>query len=344
MLAVNTTLVSVIIPCRNERGTIEGILESLRTQTYTGSFEVVIADGMSTDGTSEFVTKLIASANYPFAVSVVQNEKQTIPSGLNTAVRAARGDVIIRIDCHARISEDYIEQIVHALQQPNYDLVGPSIRIIPGDASPMAEAISILTASKLGSGGSASRTQITSPVPVAHAAMSSYRRHVWESLQGYDERLLTNEDFDFDYRATQLGLGVYSLPQPTFYTMARPTLTALAKQRWRYGWWKAAVLAKYPRSLHVRQAIPMLVLIALTVLVVTSMVNQSVVEPLLYLVYVYTAICAMSALHTLSTLSSVVGGLRTAVTTLVLAPVIYAVIHGLWAAGAVAGLVGNRRL
>jgi hypothetical protein len=126
--------------------------------------------------------------------------------------------------------------------------------------------------------------------------------------------------------------------------MARPTLTALAKQRWRYGWWKAAVLAKYPRSLHVRQAIPMLMLIALTVLVVASMVNQSVVEPLLYLVYVYTAICAMSALHTLSTLSSVVGGLRTAVTTLVLAPVIYAVIHGLWAAGAVAGLVGNRRL
>jgi glycosyltransferase involved in cell wall biosynthesis len=344
MPAITTSRVSVVIPCRNERGTVERILESLRQQTYSEAFEVVIADGMSIDGTPEFIATLVASSGYPFEVHVVQNEKKTIPSGLNAAVRAARGDVIIRIDCHSELSNDYIERIVDALQQPGFDLVGPSIRIIPGGDSPVAQAISMLTASKLGSGGSASRTHLTHPVQVAHAAMSSYRRHIWETLGGYDERLLTNEDFDFDYRATLKGAAVYSLPRPMFYTMARPTLKGLTRQRWRYGWWKAAVLSAYPQSLHARQAIPILGLLGFVTLGIITVCSPSHLELLVYLSYMYAAVCAVSALHTLSTTREWTGKTRTVLATLVLAPLIYAIIHGVWAAGAVAGLVANRRL
>lgn len=342
MSAMNTSLVSVVIPCRNERHTIEHILDNLQSQRYQGAFEVVIADGMSTDGTREHIASLVNTRSYSFAVHVVQNAHKTIPSGLNTAVRASRGDVIVRVDCHSRISNDYIERIIEALQQPGFDLVGPSIRIIAGGASPVAEAISVLTSSKLGSGGSASRTHLTHPVRVAHAAMSSYRRSVWDKLGGYDESLLTNEDFDFDYRATRLGAGVFSLPRPVFYTMARPTLKGLARQRWRYGWWKAAVLRKYPQSLHARQAIPMLGLIALIALLVASAVGVVSIEPLFYAVYLYVMVCIFSALHTLSTSSEWKGGVRTVIATMVLSPVIYAIIHGVWAAGAVAGMVANR--
>lgn len=342
MSALNPSLVSVIIPCRNERYTIEHILDNLQSQSYQGAFEVVIADGMSNDGTREHIASLVNTRKYSFAVQVIPNVHKTIPSGLNTAVRASRGDVIVRVDCHARISDDYIERIVEALQHPGFDLVGPSIRIIAGGASPLAEAISVLTSSKLGSGGSASRTQLTSPVRVAHAAMSSFRRSAWDKLDGYDESLLTNEDFDFDYRATRLGAGVYSLPRPIFCTMARPTLKGLARQRWRYGWWKAAVLRKYPQSLHARQAIPMLGLVALITLVTMSALTYISPEPLLYALYLYTMVCVFSALHTLSTSSEWKGGLRTVITTMTLSPVIYAIIHGVWAAGAVIGVVANR--
>jgi succinoglycan biosynthesis protein ExoA len=342
MSAISTSLVSVIIPCRNERHTIEHILENLQSQSYQGAFEIVIADGMSTDGTREFIASLVNSRSYSFAVKVVPNEKKTIPCGLNTAVRASHGDVIVRVDCHSRISNDYVERIVEALQQPGFDLVGPSIRIIAGDASPLAEAISVLTSSKLGSGGTASRSHLTRPVQVAHAAMSSYRRVVWERLGGYDESLLTNEDFDFDYRATQLGACVYSLPRPVFYTMSRPTLKGLVRQRWRYGWWKAAVLRKYPQSIHARQALPILGLIGLLSLGIASLVSRAYLEPLLFLIYIYAAVCVFSALHTLSTGRDWKGGMRTACTTVVLSPVIYAIIHGAWAAGAFVGLIGNR--
>lgn len=342
MSAVTTSLVSVIIPCRNERYTIEHILDNLQAQTYQGAFEVVIADGMSTDGTREVIASLVNSRDYAFSAQVVANEKKSIPSGLNTAVRASRGEIIIRVDCHSNISNDYIERIVEALQQPGFDLVGPSIRIIAGGTSPLAEAISVLTSSKLGSGGSASRTHLTQPVQVAHAAMSSYRRQVWETLGGYDETLFTNEDFDFDYRATQRGAGVYSLPRPVFYTMARPTLKGLAQQRWRYGWWKAAVLRKYPQSIHARQAIPILALIAFVALGIVSLTDRAFLEPLLFVMYMYAAVCVFSALHTLSTGSDWRGGVRTALTTVLLSPVIYAVIHGIWALGALVGVVVNR--
>jgi len=338
MSALNLSLVSVIIPCRNERYTIEHILDNLQSQSYQGAFEVVIADGMSNDGTREHIASLVNTRKYSFAVQVVPNSNQTIPSGLNTAVQASRGDVIVRVDCHARISDDYIERIVESLQLPGFDLGGPSIRIIAGGASPVAEAISVLTSSKLGSGGSASRTHLTSPVQVAHAAMSSYGRSVWDKLGGYDESLLTNEDFDFDYRATRLGAGVYSLPRPIFYTMARPTLKGLARQRWRYGWWKSAVLRKYPQSLHARQAIPILGFLALVALLSMWALGVMSIEPLFYTVYLYSAVCVFSTLHTLSTSKEWNGGLPTALTTMLFAPLIYAIIHGVWAAGAIAGL------
>lgn len=126
--------------------------------------------------------------------------------------------------------------------------------------------------------------------------------------------------------------------------MARPTLRGLARQRWRYGWWKAAVLSAYPQSLHARQAIPILVLLGFVTLAVMTFSSPAYLELLAYLSYMYAAVCAVSALHTLSTTHEWTGKLRTVVTTLVLSPLIYGIIHGVWAAGAVAGLVANRRL
>jgi hypothetical protein len=126
--------------------------------------------------------------------------------------------------------------------------------------------------------------------------------------------------------------------------MARPTLKGLARQRWRYGWWKAAVLSAYPQSLHARQAIPILGLLGLVTLLITAAFSPSYFELLAYLSYMYAAVCTVSGLHTLSTTHEWTGKSRTVLTTLVLAPLIYAIIHGVWAAGAVAGLAGNRRL
>jgi hypothetical protein len=193
---------------------------------------------------------------------VVDNPARAIPNGLNAAV-AALSDArfIIRVDGHGRLSPEYLRTIHHALGSGIGDVVGPSVRQVPGAATILARAIADALSSPLGTGGTPSRRRLVGPRRCVHTVMSCWRRSWWERLGGYDEALASNEDFDFDWRAGRLGARVVSLPMPTYELVARATLGALWRQRWRYGWWKAKVICKHPRSLQPRQIAPPLALI-----------------------------------------------------------------------------------
>lgn len=338
--------VSVIIPCRNERSTIEQVLRDIHAQTFTGSMEIVVADGCSDDGTREILDAAVARSAYRFALHVLTNDKRIIPSALNRAVEYATGRVIVRVDGHSRIPPNYVAEIVAAVDSGTAEVVGPRVRFVPGSPSPLAYAISTLQASMFGTGGTASRRTITRPVPVAHAVMSCYKRSVWERIGGYDEGLLTNEDFDFDYRAMRSGSTILALPSPEFQLMARSTLRGLTSQRWRYGWWKAAVIKKHPRSLHLRQVIPVVALLALGTLVGMSLFNMAYAVALVAVVYGYVGLSSCASLLALmpQILSEEVPDGRRVLVTVMVAPFIFAIIHGVWAAGVVAGLVFGRRI
>lgn len=337
-MSLSAPTVSVIIPCRNEVRTITQVLRDLDGQTYSGSFEVVIADGMSTDGTRELLAEL-QQAKWDFELRVIDNPEQIIPSALNRAVEASRGTFIVRVDGHSRVGPTYLTEIVHPLESGLADVVGPQVQLLPGSTSPIAQAIAVCSGSILGSGGTASRRPITSPRDVSHAVMSCYRRDVWERNGGYDEALLSNEDFDFDMRASRNGARILALPSPVFSLVARPTLRALAQQRWRYGWWKGAVLHKMPSSLHVRQAIPVIALLAAVALVVTTVLGAVSATVLLWSVAVYCGFAVMTAFAEAKRYPSA----RSLVVAAITAPVIFAIIHGVWACGVCAGLVVNPR-
>src|ERR1051325_476523 len=113
----NSPYVSVVVPCRNEAGFIEACLESILDQEPPeNGFEVIVADGRSTDGTREFLQDL---ARRDSRLSLIDNPAGIVPPGLNAAIRAARGQVIIRMDAHAIYSRDYIRQCVAVLDETN---------------------------------------------------------------------------------------------------------------------------------------------------------------------------------------------------------------------------------
>ncbi|MBP1694414.1 MAG: glycosyl transferase family 2, partial [Chloroflexi bacterium] len=117
-------LVSIVVPCYNEETTIRPLLESLYRQTIPcNQLEVVIADGMSDDQTVDQIRKF-QSENPDLTVKVVTNEKRTIPSGLNRAIKAACGEYILRLDAHCIPQDDYIERTVADLAQGLGDNVG----------------------------------------------------------------------------------------------------------------------------------------------------------------------------------------------------------------------------
>jgi succinoglycan biosynthesis protein ExoA len=258
--AVTMPEISVVIPCRNEATWVLRVLEDLAEQCVAEKFEVLVADGESEDGTWEILQDFKNTARLPYDLAILRNPKRAIPNALNLLVNQAKGQYVVRVDAHSRIPKDYLRKIVAALKSGICDVAGPRIQFIPASGRAVARVIAAVCNSRMGNGGTPSRTRLQHPVSVDHTVMSCFSRNVWEGVGGYDETLKANEDFDYDFRAAKAGYKVISLPHPTYSLVARPDLLALIRQRWRYGYWKAQVLKKFPMSLKLRQLLPIVAL------------------------------------------------------------------------------------
>ncbi len=258
--------VSVIVPCYNEQATIGLLLDALYRQTYPRErMEVVIADGLSEDATRQVIADWVA--RHPdLTVRVVDNPRRIIPAGLNVALRAAQGEIIVRLDAHAVPAEDYVERCVRLLEEGRGDNVGGVWRIRPGGQGLIAQAIALAAAHPLGVGDARYRHANPQPGPVDTVPFGAYRRSLIERIGFYDETLLTNEDYEFNTRVRLSGGTVYLCPRVEAVYFARPHLRALARQYARYGYWKAQMLRRYPRTLRWRQALPPLFVFGLFML------------------------------------------------------------------------------
>ena len=254
--------VSVIVPCYNEQATISLLLDALNNQTYPRQdMEVVIADGMSTDGTRQAINEF--QAKHPeLPIQIVDNPRRIIPAGLNQAIHASTGEFIVRLDAHSVPYPDYVERCVVALQENYGANVGGVWEIKPATNSWMAKAIAAAASHPLGVGDAYYR-YTGSARPVDTVPFGAFRRSVIDQIGMFDETLLTNEDYEFNVRVRQAKGQVWLDPSIRSVYFARPTLSALLRQYWRYGFWKGRMLRRYPHTLRWRQALPPLFVISL---------------------------------------------------------------------------------
>jgi glycosyltransferase involved in cell wall biosynthesis len=261
--------VSVIIPCYNEEQTIGLLLESLTQQSYPlHRMEVIIADGMSEDRTREVIAKFL-NQNADLSVRVVDNLKRTIPAGLNTAIRAAQGEFIVRLDAHSVPHPEYVARSVSDLEHRLGDNVGGVWQIAPGQKGWVADSIAAAAAHPLGVGDARYR-YAEQAGEVDTVPFGAFRKRLFDELEGYDETLETNEDYEFNTRIRQMGGRLWLNPEIKVRYFARPTLGKLARQYWRYGYWKVKMLKRYPGSLRWRQALPPLFVLGLLGLLLSS--------------------------------------------------------------------------
>ena len=248
--------VSVVVPCRDEAASIECLLDALRTQDRSIE-EVIVVDDGSTDDTRKVIERY--RARFPgMAVRVIPGPCNGIAAAVNAGVGAATGDVVVRLDAHSCPAGDYVGRCVAAVQAADVGVAGGVWEIEPGAGTVTARAIAHAVSHPMGAGDAAYRVGRTLPAPrdVDTVPFGCFRKSLWTALGGFDERLLTNEDYEFNYRVRLGGHRVVIDPQIRSKYFARTTLSALAAQYLRYGWWKAQMLRRNPGSLRWRQALP----------------------------------------------------------------------------------------
>ena len=249
------TTVSVIVPCYNEEATIGLLLEAVYHQSFPHSeLEVIIADGMSTDRTREVIAAF--SATFPdLLIRIIDNPKRNIPSALNCALAEAQGRIIVRLDAHSMPQATYIAQSVKDLEAGLGSNVGGLWLIQPGNASWVAEAIAVAAAHPLAVGDAQYRYATTAG-EVDTVPFGAFEKSLIDQIGGFDETLLTNEDYEFNTRIRKAGGKVWFNPSIKSIYFARSSLAALARQYWRYGYWKIQMLRRHPDTIRWRQALP----------------------------------------------------------------------------------------
>ncbi len=227
--------------------------------------EVLIADGMSNDGTREF---LAYYAKNHENLKVYDNLQEIVPTGLNRLIRQTKGEILIRVDGHCVIRPDYVSNSVKHLQSNAVDGVGGPMHTIGEDK--ISQVIALGMSSKFGVGGSSFRTETGQTKLSDSVPFPAYTRSIIEQVGLYDEELVRNQDDEFNYRIRKHGGKILLASDVRSVYYSRGSLKGLWKQYFQYGYWKVRVLQKHPRQMSSRQFIPPLFVLSLLMCIITT--------------------------------------------------------------------------
>ena len=316
--------VSVVIPAHNEASSLADAVETVLDQDYPGEFDVTVAVAPSRDGT-EHVAAWLASSHD--RVRVVANPRGLTAAGLNQAVATSTGEVVVRVDGHARLSPGYIRRAVELLQETGADNVG-GIQEAVG-ATPFEQAVAAAMTSRFGT-GDAKFHYGGKPGPTDTVYLGVFRRDVLVRLGGFDESLIRNQDYELNWRIRDAGGVVYFHPDLRVQYRPRGSLRALSRQYFQYGRWKRVVVRRHPRSFRLRQAVPPLALMTLA----ASAVLGVLVSP-----WWWAMPGAYAAAVLVASLTAARGAIRTAGHLMAIFPTM----HLAWGAGFLFGRRSTRR-
>jgi glycosyltransferase involved in cell wall biosynthesis len=244
--------VSVIVPCRNERGHVAAFVAGVRRQALPPgwSVQLLVADGMSDDGTRELLAALGNGAE------VIDNPRRIVSAGLNAALAQARGEVIVRMDVHTDYADDYLFECLAALVETGADNVGGPWHAQPDSgAGAVQQAIAAAFQSRWVAGGAASR-RLDFSGWVDTVYLGCWPRATFERFGNFDEALVRNQDDEHNLRIVRGGGRVWQSAHIRSTYRPRATLGQVARQYLQYGYWKPFVMKKHGQAASLRHLAP----------------------------------------------------------------------------------------
>jgi len=230
--------VSVVMPVLNEEKHLAESVAAVLGQEYPGGFELVLAIGPSKDRTEAIARELAAADS---RITVVPNPSGQIASAMNAAVKAARHEILTRIDAHSMLPDGYLATAAATLVETGAADVGGWMAA--EGITPFQRAVAWAMTSPFGVGAAANHTGGDAG-PADTVYLGVYRREAIEKVGGYDETMLIAEDWELNYRIRAAGGLIWFTPD------------ALAKQQFRYGRWRRVVARRYPETVNSRYLAP----------------------------------------------------------------------------------------
>ena len=215
--------ISVIVPVRNEAAFIRSTLQQLLNQNYDPDrFEVLVADGQSTDATAALVRSL---AEHHVNLRLLTNRRRWSSAGRNVALAEAHGDLVVIVDGHCELGNpNYLRDLADAFIRSGADCVGRPQPLDVTGATVLQRAIAAARSSPLGHHPDSfiysSAEQFVSPQSVAVA----YRREVFAQVGNFDENFDACEDVEFNHRLARAGMRCFFTPRVAVRYYPRSTL------------------------------------------------------------------------------------------------------------------------
>jgi len=246
--------VTIVIPCRNEVRYIRSFLDSMFSMNYPEHrSEIIVADGGSQDGTRDVLQEI---AGREGTLRWIDNPSLTVPHGLNLAIAASRGEIIVRMDVHASYPRDYLTSLVQGLQACDADNIGVPWETTPGASTLQAHAVAAAQRSVFGIGLADYRLGVTEPMEVDSVPYGCFRREVFDKIGMFDEDMHRNQDDEFNARMKKHGMRIVLLPGPKVVYFARETILKSARMMFQYGHFKPLVNRKIGSPATLRQFVP----------------------------------------------------------------------------------------
>ena len=252
---VTAPFISIIVPVRNEAQCIESTLEKVFSQTYDPQrFEVIVADGESTDETRAIVRRL--QERYPNLI-LVPNPGRWSSAGRNAAIQASQGEIILLVDGHCDVrNPNYLRDLVDAFERSGADCIGRPQPLDVSGASSFQRAVAVARGCQLGHHPDSFIYADQEAIVKAHSVAIAYKREVFEQVGIFDERFDACEDVELNHRVDQAGLTCFFTPKAAVYYHPRASLRGLFRQMMRYGRGRSRLLRKHPETFTLPGFVP----------------------------------------------------------------------------------------
>ncbi len=276
--------VSFIVVAYNAGSKLENLLEDLKKQDYNhNDIEIILVDSNSSDNTKDIMMKF-KEINKTFSkVLVLDNPKKILPCGWNIALEASTGDLILRVDAHSTLPNDFISKNVNRIDMGEKIVGGHRISIID-ENNAWQKTLLIAEKSIFGSGIATYRRKEREEY-VSTLAHAAYSREVFKKVGGYDERLARTEDNEIHYRMKKAGYKFLLDPTIKSYHHARNSLSKMMKQKYLNGYWIGLTMGISPKCFSIYHFVPLVFVLALIFSIIFAFVFSGI--PLILLLGAY---------------------------------------------------------